>query len=330
MEDSTVWYFIQNFVWVPIVSAVIGFLLGILVPKIAARISKWWHLKISQQIKELSIAGDWNSFFHEEKSLQIEKVHFEQTGQEITGTISMPKKTYSFKGVFKNQILSGTYESKSRKKDERGTIVLRYINENLLSGYCTFIYKNRQVYNSPYVLTAIAEHSVDKGTYQFCNSCVGRFDCCCNCKEIDMPILLTFEVETIATKTKKLDGDFAKKLTAHLYQMKRRDDKEENECIFFINNRCSIYNYRPLDCRMFPFDFKEIDGEYWIIYYDKVCQAIPTEKDEIDICAHNMRPLLEILLPYMSECSDPVFSTRLQQQNIKQLFPVDKIINDQN
>ena len=105
MEDSTVWYFIQNFVWVPIVSAVIGFLLGILVPKIAARISKWWHLKISQQIKELSIAGDWNSFFHEEKSLQIEKVHFEQTGQEITGTISMPKKTYSFKGVFKNQIV---------------------------------------------------------------------------------------------------------------------------------------------------------------------------------------------------------------------------------
>ncbi len=69
---------------------------------------------------------------------------------------------------------------------------------------------------------------------------------------------------------------------------------------------------------------------YWVVYYNKVCHAIPTEKDEIDVCAHNMRPLLEILLPYMSECSDPVFSKRLQQQHIKKLFPVDRIVNDQN
>ena len=330
MNDLTIEYVFQNFIWVPIVSSVIGFFLGLLIPSIFKRISKWWKSKIAQQTKELKIAGDWNSFFHEEKTLQVEKVHFEQVGQEINGTISMGRRTYTFKGIFKNQILVGSYESANSRKDERGTIVLRYINENLLSGYCTFIYKNKQVYNSPYVLTAISEHRADKGTYQFCNSCVGRFDCCCNCKEIDMPILLPFEVETIATKTRKQIDYFAKKLTTHLYQMKRRDDKDENECIFFVNNQCSIYKYRPLDCRMFPFDFKEIDGEYWVTYYNNVCQAIPTERDEIDVCAHNMRPLLEILLPYMSECSDPIFSKRLQQQNVKKLFPVDKIISDQN
>lgn len=330
MDWTELLYFVQNFIWVPIVSAVVGFLCGIPVPKIAAKLSKRRKSKIARQSNELRIAGEWNSFFHEERVLQVERVHFEQTGQEVVGTISMSRRTYSFTGIFKNQILLGTYESANLRKDERGTIVLRYINENLLSGYCTFIYKNKQVYNSPYVLTAISEHRADKGTYQFCNSCVGRFDCCCNCKEIDMPILLPFEVEAIATKTKKSVDSFSKKLTAHLHQMKRRDDKEENECIFFVNNQCSIYQYRPLDCRMFPFDFKEIDGEYWVVYYNKVCHAIPTEKDEIDVCAHNMRPLLEILLPYMSECSDPVFSKRLQQQHIKKLFPVDRIVNDQN
>lgn len=322
--------FVQNFIWTPIVGAIIGFSLGLVIPKIATKIYRWWKSKISRQIREISIAGDWNSFFHEEKSLQMEKIHFEQIGQEVTGTISMQMRNYNFIGTFKNQILLGTYESTSLRKDERGTIVLRYINENLLSGYCTFIYKNRQVYNSPYVLSSISEHRVDKGTYQFCNSCVGRFDCCCNCEEIDMPILLPFEVETIMTKTKKTADSFSKKLTAHLYQMKRRGDKDESECIFFVNNKCSIYEYRPLDCRMFPFDFREINGEYWVVYYNKVCHAIPTEKDEIDVCAHNMRPLLEIMLPYMSECLDPVFNKRLQQQNAKKLFPVDKIVNDQN
>lgn len=97
----------------------------------------------------------------------------------------------------------------------------------------------------------------------------------------------------------------------------------------FSNSKCSIYANRPIDCRMFPFDFKEIEGEYCVIYYNKVCQAIPSNKDEIEMCAHNMRPLLNIVLPYMSECSDPIFSKRLLEQEYIKLFPINKIIDDQ-
>lgn len=326
--------FFQNFIWDPVVGAIIGFVLGLIVPKIHSRVSQWWSKKLEQSVNELNISGDWNSFFREEKKLYTESVKFTQFGREIKGTISMPQKrgtrVYNFIGTFKNQILVGTYESANRKKDERGTIVLRYINENILSGYCTFIYKNKQVYNSPYILTSVGYHHADKGTYQFCNTCVGKFDCCCNCQEIDMPILLPFEANEIARLQKRQVDEFANKLTEHLYQMRRTNNDENEGCIFFINNKCSIYGNRPIDCRLFPFDFKEIDGEYWVVYYDKVCKAIPTDRDEIDICAHNMRPLLELIMPYMSECSDPKFSKRLENQHYEKLFKVDQIVNDKS
>lgn len=243
-------------------------------------------------------------------------------------TLKFENRTYELVGEFKNQILVATYESKNRRKDERGTIVLRLINENLLSGYCTFIYRNKQVYNSTYVLVTNSSHKPDKGTYYFCNSCVGKFDCCCNCESIDMPILLPFEAKKISVKSRMKLEDFASKLTANLYQMKRLDDDEKKGCIFFQNNRCSIYQDRPIDCRLFPFDFKEFDGEYWVIYYDQICSAIPTDLDEIKMCAHTMRPLLELASPYLSECSDPRFCKRLDSQHYSKLFPINQIRDD--
>lgn len=326
----------QNYIWVPIVSAIIGTVLGWGGPKVIKYFQVRKEKRINENIQEFSIEGDWNSFFCEEKNLRTEMVHLYQLGRDITGTMEMKMdeneddRVYNFSGHFKNQILVGTYESENNRKDERGTIVLRYINDKMLSGYCTFIYKNKQVYNSPYVLTLASEHKVDKGTYQFCNSCIGKFDCCCNCEKIDMPILLPFEVEKIRRITKKGIDSFCVKLTNNLYQMKRKNDDEEKECYFFDNNKCSIYEDRPIDCRMFPFDFKEINGEYWVIYYNKVCQAIPSKKEEIDMCAHNMRPLLDIVLPYMSECSNPVFSKRLSEQEYTELVPINKIIDDNN
>ena len=198
----------------------------------------------------------------------------------------------------------------------------------MLSGYCTFVYKNRQVYNSPYVLASISHHKVDKGTYQFCNGCVGKFDCCCNCESIDMPILLPFEAKNISSVTKRSIETFAEKKTNNLYQMKRVDNDPKKECIFFQNSRCSIYNNRPVDCRLFPFDFKEIDGEYWVIYYNKACNAIPIDKDEVEACGYNIRPLLEIVMPYMSECSDPILSERLSKQEYIKLFSVNHLRDD--
>lgn len=321
-------YVFQNFIWIPIISAVIGGILSISIPYLWKIWQNKRKLNIDSKIDEFSISGDWNSVFIEGKDIQTEQIKIEQTGRMVKATMKMGNRTYDFHGEFKNLILVGSYESKSRKKDERGTIVLRYINENLLSGYCTFVYKNRQVYNSPYVLASTSHHRVDKGTFQFCNGCVGRFDCCCNCETIDMPILLPFEAKNISSITKKSIDTFAKKMTNNLYQMKRVNDDPLRECIFFQNNKCSIYSNRPVDCRMFPFDFKEIEGEYWVIYYNKACNAIPVDRDEIEACGYNIRPLLEIVMPYMSECSDPILSERLSKQEYIKLFSVNQLRDD--
>lgn len=320
----------QNYIWVPIISAIIGGILSLGAPALIKCIIDYFKNKINKNIEEINISGKWHSFFHEEEIIQTEVLELKQYGRNVTGTIFLDEDQYEFVGEFKNHILSGTYKSKNSRKYEYGSITVRRINENLMSGYCTFVFDNKQVYNSPYVLSNDSKHKVKNGTYAFCNTCVGKFDCCCNCNEIDMPILLPKEAENIEAISRMSVENFADKLTDNLYQMKRANNDPTKGCIFFQNNGCSIYENRPIDCRLFPFDFKEINGEYWLIYYDNVtvCKALPKDRKEISYCAHNIRPLLDMVLPYMSECSNPIFCKRLDKQSYKKLFPINKIRDD--
>lgn len=278
----------------------------------------------------IDISGKWNSFFHEGEIIQSELVELKQEGRKINGEITLEDRKYILNAEFKNQILIGTYVSDNRKKDERGTLVLRRINENLLSGYCTFVYMDKQVYSSPYILTNFSYHNAKKGTYSFCNSCVGLLDCCCNCNQIDMPIILPSEAKNIESFSRKPIKEFAKKMTGNLYQMRRENDDDSKGCIFFIDKKCSIYEHRPIDCRLFPFDFKEINGEYWLIYYNNsdICKAFPKDLNEIKNYAHNIRPLLDMILPYMSECLDPIFCKRLNNQSYVKLFAIKSLKED--
>lgn len=320
----------NNYVYVPILSAIIGGIVSLFIPRLFNWFNKIIRRIYAKEAETIDISGRWNSIFHEENVIQSEIVELKQEGQIVTGEMKLGERIYLLDGEFHNQILVGTYVSKNKRKFERGTIILRRINENLLSGFCTFVYRDKQVYTSPYVMTSLEYHNTKKGTYSFCNSCVGKFDCCCNCNMIDMPILLPEEVKRIETSSRKPVREFAKKMSNNLYQMKRVDDKEENGCVFFVNNKCVIYDERPLDCRLFPFDFKEIDGEYWLIYYDDVniCRSLPSDIEEIKAYAHNIRPLLDIILPYMSECSMPIFSKRLENQSYKKLFTVKSLRED--
>lgn len=321
---------IGNMLLSSLISGVFGVIIGWLFPIFLKKIRASREKRISAQVKELNLSGEWMSIFLEETDILNETVQIEQVGRNVTAILKLGKRhTYELSGEFRNHILVATYEEKeSKRRDERGCIVLRLINENLLSGYCTFIYKNKQVYNSPYILVSASMHKPNIGTYHFCNTCVGKLNCCCNCETIDMPILLPFEIEKIATKNRLQPEEFSQKLTNNLSQMKRTDNDPSKGCYFFQNKKCSIYEDRPIDCRLFPFDFKEFDGEYWVIYYDQICSALPTDQDEIKMCAHSLRPLLELESPYLSECSDPVFSERLSTQHYHKLFPIQKIIDD--
>lgn len=314
-----IWSFLRD-----IFNSMFSFLLELFKPKFSKKMHDKRNRKNEKRVAEVPIAGEWKSVFQEEQRIKSEKVILKQDGREITGTMEVDNRSYTFKGTFKNQVLIGTYESV--RYYERGSIVLRYICEGLLSGYCTFVCNNNQVYNSSYVLLDSSHHDLNNGTFNFCNKCINKQGCCCNHPHIDMPTLLNNEAQSISRKTKRKIEKFANKITDNVYQMRRMTNNESEGCIFYYNNECSIYEDRPIDCRLFPFDFKEIDGIYWLIYYTDFCH-LPDE-NEIKKCAHSIRPYLDILLPYLSEASNSIFTERLSEYSFNKLYTIDQIRDD--
>jgi Fe-S-cluster containining protein len=46
----------------------------------------------------------------------------------------------------------------------------------------------------------------------------------------------------------------------------------KGKCYFYDSGRCSIYEDRPLDCRLFPFDIVQAeDGNFYWIVYNEFC-----------------------------------------------------------
>ncbi|MCV0409767.1 YkgJ family cysteine cluster protein [Nitrosopumilus sp.] len=87
---------------------------------------------------------------------------------------------------------------------------------------------------------------------------------CCN--DYVTPFLTPNEFQNI----KKIkDEYFADKVLIKNikgYALKKK--KDTNECIFWNNAQgCTIYQTRPFDCKLFPFDIYKINGKYtWIVY----------------------------------------------------------------
>jgi uncharacterized cysteine cluster protein YcgN (CxxCxxCC family) len=73
--------------------------------------------------------------------------------------------------------------------------------------------------------------------------------------------------------------------------------KDDGSCIFFDDKlgRCGVYDYRPLDCRLFPLDITLIDGQYHWICYD--CGFREVDEDTVGFAE---KTLLPELMPYVS------------------------------
>ena len=60
-------YAFQNYIWVPIISAIIGTVLGWGGPKIIKFFQKNRERRVNEKVNEISIEGDWNSFLAKKK-----------------------------------------------------------------------------------------------------------------------------------------------------------------------------------------------------------------------------------------------------------------------
>lgn len=274
----------------------------------------------------IDLSGKWISSFIQNNKIYNEEVVFEQNNEKISAKIKLNFDgdicKYKFNGTINKNLINGTYEYLDNCDVESGTISLKIINDNFLYGVTTYIsteVNNDDVIQSPYALFRNTENNL--GTFNLCHKCVHAKATCCSNPLVDSPMLLPNEAEKIANATnEEIDSfaqivDFAKmhhdKTLKKLYQMKRQDNS--SACHFYQDCMCSIYDIRPIDCRIFPYDIKmENDGNYYLIYYlADDCEIKNIDANNLKMISYNTRLFLRLLYPYIREWSDPYCSAKL-------------------
>jgi len=105
--------------------------------------------------------------------------------------------------------------------------------------------------------------------------CVKCGICCGDTKEKNRHILLLrTEAAQIATATLQSISEFTvdlKDKAPYSYEMKKTAD---GKCVFLENNCCTIYAFRPLICRFYPFELKIADSGKYTFRYTLECSGI--------------------------------------------------------
>lgn len=100
---------------------------------------------------------------------------------------------------------------------------------------------------------------------ELCNSCE-HISCCTG---FDAPFLFKNDIQKLE-KTGVSKENFIEEVKVSDFLVKSLKKKEKStNCIFWDEDtkNCSVYDNRPFDCKMFPFDIMKIDGEYrWILF----------------------------------------------------------------
>ncbi len=291
--------------------------------------------------KNIILKSTYTSLFAEKGTVQNEKIVITNLGNgKIEGKVYLDKNyIYSLSGTFKNCILTGEFTSVGKYTDERGTINLRLISEDVLSGFCSFSkvskFADDQIRMSPYVWVAGEDNNLLNGTYEFCTQCHNeRKKCCCSSSDIDMPILLNNEAHRIQGTNPRMHR--MKVFSRNIRNTQVRQINEVNHsgnepsCFFYDQNenRCKIYNIRPTDCRLFPFDIKldRETNEYWIGYYEDLCDRQLPEIDVMKQYAHILRPQLFLLFPYANTINDESVCKRLSKSSFVKLYKLEEFI----
>ena len=303
-------------------------------------------MNISSQASDdnIILKDTYTSLFAENGKIQTEKITIRNLGSgKIEGQVYLDNQnTYILTGTFKNRVLTGEFSSVGRYTDERGTINLKLISENILSGFCSFsktsMAEADQIRMSPYVWVAGNDENLVNGTYEFCTQCHNdNKQCCCASEEIDMPVLLANEAQKIHSQSprKMLVKEFSHNIDDTLIRQMNFKETENNgekisHCHFYDlkSNVCKIYDSRPTDCRLFPFDIK-IDPhtqEFWIGYYDELCNRRLPDEEKMKEYAHILRPQLFLLLPYANIINRNDVCQKLSNAHFNKLYKLNQFV----
>ncbi|MEM2118603.1 MAG: YkgJ family cysteine cluster protein [Candidatus Bathyarchaeia archaeon] len=87
-------------------------------------------------------------------------------------------------------------------------------------------------------------------------------------------LLLKSEAEQIARETQRKVAEFAEPALGfepYHYRMKKT---AEGKCLFLADCRCSIYGYRPLVCRFYPFELRNAGNDKFVFVHTGECPGI--------------------------------------------------------
>ncbi len=106
---------------------------------------------------------------------------------------------------------------------------------------------------------------LDKFSHQnLCDSCNSK-SCCTS----DPPLVFSNDIQKIE-KIIKHSIQFYEKKNMGNFKVNILKKKENSKECFFLDskkNQCSIYDHRPFDCKMFPFDIVKFKHEYyWTVF----------------------------------------------------------------
>jgi len=106
-----------------------------------------------------------------------------------------------------------------------------------------------------------------------CEKC-GR--CCGDTEDtVRHILLLKTEAEKISKETSQKIEEFTQQVYGfepYVYEMKKT--KNEEKCLFLENNRCTIYEIRPLICRFYPFELKNLGNDKYLFSFTIKCKGI--------------------------------------------------------
>lgn len=141
---------------------------------------------------------------------------------------------------------------------------------------------------------------MDQGTFLQCTKCSKTNNCCCNFEKIDRPIISQEEKKKIELcYDNNDDKELFQKLTNECFNITTIN----NNCIFYDGN-CKIYNSRPYDCRLYPYDIKKINGKFFLVIYKLDCIQYKNFLGNVDY-------LIEKIKPFINTFTDMHYNSKL-------------------
>lgn len=153
---------------------------------------------------------------------------------------------------------------------------------------------------------------MSEGILKKCTDCRLEKNCCMGFNSIDLPILSSKEYNYLVNNLKKRKKYFSK-IDGDCYNLVAKD----GVCPFYKNG-CTIYNSRPNDCKLFPFDIKCIDGKYYLVLYKLECYKLKDMKKE------NVDDIVNEIKPYIKTFTDKDLNAKMENLDykvIKQIKP---------